>query len=575
MSRIDSPATLWALEFLGQSLREGVRDVVVSPGSRSQSLALVADALSRDPRSGLHLHVAIDERSSGFLALGLSIDSRRPTILVSTSGSAPGHYLPALMEAKHSGIPLIALTADRPEELQGTGANQTTNQVGLFGTVVDRVVEGSVPEGDDQSGAREVARLVCGYALSGAPGGRSGPVQCNVAFREPLSRPISPSEINQLLAHDIDAAQIPGSDVAHSRTITLSPEEGTIVIAGHRAGPQAESLARDLGAPLVAEVHSGAHFGPHLIVAYRELLSDPTWLGQVKRVVTVGRPTLSRQVQALLARAEVVQVVLQRGEPEPANPSRNAEVVDEIVVSKPADNEHSKKWVGPWVVASREILEKQSAQLDPPAPDVDLASAEDMPSRAEFARAELQVFRRALSRRDIALGVWEATWPHDFLMVGSSRMIRELDGVAPGKNIPVWSNRGLSGIDGTIATARGIALSRAQRGESGLTRALLGDVAFLHDAGSLLLDSGEAESSRVQIVVVSDGGGSLFDLLEASQTADRESFDRVMFTPVKVNVEALAEAYSWSYQRVEKLGELSEALGNIARHQIVECVVER
>ena len=341
MSGMESPATDWSLEFFSEALALGLTEVVLSPGSRSQSLALVADALSRQDGCPLRVHVAIDERTAGFLALGISAHSKTPVVLVCTSGSAPGHYLPALLEAKHSGLPLISLTADRPEELRGTGANQTTDQVGLFGTAVERVVDVEAPEGPDGQSGRDVAQLVFHFATEGAPAGRPGPVHCNVAFREPLSRPLEPREVE-------DAArarpQPPAGEFAPRRVREIQPEQGTMVIAGHGAGPDAEAVARALGAPLIAEVHSGAHFGPNLVVSYRELLSDDQWQSPLRRIITVGRPTLSRQVQALLTRGDIEQIVWQRGEVEPANPSGSAEVVDEVRVAQVVDAESSSAW---------------------------------------------------------------------------------------------------------------------------------------------------------------------------------------------------------------------------------------
>jgi len=589
MTASESPATHWSLAFLLGLVERGVRHVVVSPGSRSQALALAAYELSRHPDVSLSVHVSVDERTAGFFGLGLSIHTGQPAVLICTSGSAPAHYLPALLEAKHSGIPLIALTADRPPELQGVGANQTTVQPGMFGPAVHGVLQVNAPEGQesDQAEALERATEAARLAHQGAPGGRPGPVQVNIAFREPLSSPLSTQHIDDVLSAlrdaspDVTAAtNVAGSNTAIPpiRELTLEPQPGTIVIAGHRAGAQAEQLAIDLGAPLIAEVHSGAHFGPHLVVAYRELLDNPPQGVAIERVVCVGRPTLSRQVQASLARTDVEQVVWQRTEPEPANPSGAARIADHIVVANPASRDVARSWVGPWVHASRQLVEAQSEALDPPAPDVALLDSDDMAERSRFAKAEMDVVRRPLTRRQIALEVWQNTWPHDQLVLGSSRMIRECDMAVPGKNISVWSSRGLSGIDGTIATARGIAMARARSGDpatAGITRVVLGDLAFLHDAGSLLLDQGEAEDTRVQVIVVRDGGGSLFDLLEASRTAEVEAFNRVIFTPADAKIEALAGAYGWSYVMAKNHGDLVEALANPAQHLVVDCLVPR
>jgi 2-succinyl-5-enolpyruvyl-6-hydroxy-3-cyclohexene-1-carboxylate synthase len=563
-------ASAWSVQFLASLAHLGVTDVVVSPGSRSQALALAAYDLSIHPDSESSLHVAIDERTAGFLALGLTISTGNPAVLVCTSGSAAGHYLPAVMEAHQSGLPLIVLTADRPSRLIGVGANQTTNHEGMFGEFARH---GESLELSNVTNATENARQAAvelkNLAMTGSTLGRSGPAHLNIRIDDPLSSALEPSDIDSALK---TAALAPSNTVPEAtRTLTLDPQPGTVVIAGHRAGPEAEALARDLGAPLISEVHSGARFGRHLVVAYREVLSSPP--SALTRVVTVGRPTLSREVHTLLSRTDVEQIVWQRAEPEPANPSKEAQVVDEIVVGRPATSDEVGAWVRSWVEASRIIESAQSVALDPADPDVELASG-SMKERAEFAGKEMAVYRKPLTRRDIARQVWQATWPHDALVLSSSRMIRECDAMVPGKKLWVWSNRGLSGIDGTLATARGVSLARARTGATGVTRVLMGDLAFLHDAGSLLLDQGE-EDAWVQVVVVSDGGGSLFDLLEARDTASKDAYERVMFTPASAELEHLASAYGWTYQQVVTLGELAEALMNTSRHHIIECVVER
>jgi len=184
MSGESSPATTWSIAFLTQLARSGAEHIVISPGSRSQALALAADALSRSNAIDLIVHVCIDERTAGFYGLGLAADTGVPTALLCTSGSAPAHYLPALLEAKHSGIPLIALTADRPIELRGVGANQTTDQTGMFGSAVHASIDVVAPVDDAglRRQARSYARDAVARSLSGAAEGRPGPVHSTLPF---------------------------------------------------------------------------------------------------------------------------------------------------------------------------------------------------------------------------------------------------------------------------------------------------------------------------------------------------------------------------------------------------------
>jgi 2-succinyl-5-enolpyruvyl-6-hydroxy-3-cyclohexene-1-carboxylate synthase len=559
-----SPATDWSVAFLGQLVAKGISHVVVSPGARSQALALAALAWERASEGALSVHVVIDERSAAFRALGLALESKRPALCIATSGSAPAHYFPAVLEALHAGVPLIVVAADRPEELHGVGANQTTIQQELFGP---RVPSWTIPA-PDGSGGSDAKRIATEVATAAY---RGGPAYVSVSFREPLSSAIPEGSLvmPEVVVPDLGSSS---EDKNAPDVVSLEPEAGTVVIAGHGAGPRAEALALELGAPLIAEVVSGARFGPHLVPAYRQVLRDEALAGGIQRVVTVGRPTLSREVSSLLGRTDITQIVLKGRELEAANPSRVAQVVDNVVVTRPATQEESALWVKPWVMAGRRLHEAQLAEITPAAPDIEALTSNDPATRSAFATQEMKVLRQSVARESLALAVWEATWPHDRLVLGASRMVRVADSIVPGKNIPVFSNRGLSGIDGTVSTARGIAKASSA---TGVTRVLLGDLALLHDVGSLLVEPGIDDSSRVHLIVANDGGGTIFDELEVSQVASQEDRDRVLLTPHEVSLEALAGAYGWAYRRVNHLGDLAEALSASDARLIVDVAIAR
>ncbi len=531
-----SPASAFATALLGEFVSRGVRDVVLSPGSRSQALGLAA---AQFERAGLlRLRVRIDERSAGFLAIGLAVESRSPVVIVTTSGTAVAELHPAVLEAAHAGVPLILLTADRPAELLGIGANQTTRQAGIFG-VAARSIDVPAPEdgGDhDAAAAALAAEVLAGIA---------GPVHVNLAFREPLSEPV--------LLPDVE----PGTwtPAARVETLELHPHPGTVVVAGSGAGDEAEAAARMLGAPLLAEVASGARFGPNLVPAYRELLVTGNFGDRIERVVVFGHPTLSREAPALIERDGVETIVVRSPGVDDYNPGhRVATFADAVTVADDPDAvEAARSWVGRWVAASRQLLEQEEP--------VGAALTDDYAERAAFARDALAQLRAPVTRRALVEAVWQASWPHDRLVLGASRLIRELDRVAPGKRIPVHSNRGLSGIDGTIATATGIALASQAADEErpGITRVLLGDLALLHDAGSLLAGDGEPRP-RMQVIVGNDGGGTIFDGLEVAATADPALIDRVLLTPQTVDLAALASAYGWEYRLAANRGDLDPAL---------------
>ena len=536
---VESPATAFSVALLEEFVRLGVRDVVLGPGSRSQALALVAAELER--LGQLRLRVRIDERVGGFLALGISVETRRPVILVTTSGTAVANLHPAVLEAHHSGVPLIVITADRPDSLRGIGSNQTTEQPGIFGAAVKRTWDVSAPTGEP--GEADAAAALAREAVARA----SGPVHLNLAFAEPLSSPVT--------LDGFEAEPAPPIETPAPEPLTVTPDAATVVVAGTGAGARAEEVARELGAPLLAEVASGAHFGPNLVVAYRELIASD--LGQtVKRVIVFGHPTLSREVPALIQRDGVETIVVRHASAEDYNPGRRVRTYADalVVTGEPAP----RAWAGQWVAASRALIEPTDT-----APDIEADAG-------THAKAELAAVRAPVTRRTLAEAVWRATWPHDRLVLGASRLIREVDRVVPGKRISVHANRGLAGIDGTISTALGIALSS---GDKGTTRALVGDLTFLHDVGALLFGEGE-ERPRIQVIVGNDGGGTIFDGLEVADSAG-DAFDRVLYTPQHAPIEALAAAYGWEYRRADNRGELDQALTASSGPTIVEVPLPR
>ncbi|WP_460537296.1 2-succinyl-5-enolpyruvyl-6-hydroxy-3-cyclohexene-1-carboxylic-acid synthase [Humibacter ginsengiterrae] len=562
LPRTGNPATDAALVLLTQLVREGLRHIVLSPGSRSQALALVAAELERV--GAIELHVRIDERVGGFLALGIAAETGHPAAIVTTSGTATANLLPAVLEAHHSNLPMLVLTADRPSELRGIRSNQTTVQAGMYGAAVRRALDVGAPTG--AAGETDAYTHLTRQAWSAALD-ETGPVHLNLAFREPLSVAVPDlSAFASELRSEGEGVEPPSGPRPHPAALgrphlALTTGPRTIVIAGNAAGPAAEELARAGGWPLIAEASSGSRFGPNLVVAYRRLLRDPEFGGRVQRAVVFGHPTLSREVPAILKRDELEVVVVAPVGEEVYDPARSARIAASAEAA--SSDEDARAWVGRWVFASRALLEEDAqASADHVAPDVEAGRSHSPEQRLAFAKTELAAVRAPVTRRMLVEALWRFTWPHDRLMLGASRLIRDLDAVVPGKKIRVHANRGLAGIDGTIATALGIALAaeRASGGQAtGATRVLLGDLALLHDVGSLLFGDGERRPT-VQVVVGNDGGGTIFDSLEVAATAPADAMRRVLTTPQPVSVAALAEAYGWGYRLVQTRGELDQAL---------------
>jgi 2-succinyl-5-enolpyruvyl-6-hydroxy-3-cyclohexene-1-carboxylate synthase len=606
--------------LLSAFVREGVHDVVVAPGSRSQALALAAAELERV--GAIRLHVRIDERAAAFLALGTAVESGRPAVVVTTSGTAVANLHPAVLEAHHSGVPLIVCSADRPAELRGIRSNQTTMQPGIFAGAVRLERDVAAPEGEPGEAdaatrlAREAVAAALGRDAAGEPVPHpgAGPVHLNLQYREPLSAVITLDDPPVSRADFETRPASPGAPQSTGALIEHGPR--TVVVAGAGAGPSAEQFARDGGWPLFAEVTSGAHFGPNLVLAYRELLREPGFGDLVERVVVFGHPTLSREVPALVQRDGVETIAVAPSGIEWFNPGRRVQRFERAVRAVGAAPRErgadERAWVGRWVHASRALVAAGMPNAASVQSGIDeTGHVSDFAAQREYMRAQLASVRAPVTRRMLVDAVWAATWPHDRLLLGASRLIRDADRAVPGRRITVHANRGLSGIDGTVGTALGIAIasqsdaphpSRVEerrpqddasrnpaseqhgfetplRGSStsvsGVTRALVGDLTLLHDVGSMLLGEGEPRP-RLQLIVGNDGGGTIFDALEVAGTAPREAFDRVQFTPQHVDLAALAAAYGWGYTRAATRGELDEALtGRLDGPQLLEVPLER
>lgn len=516
------PAIDTARQVLAGLIVAGVREIVLSPGSRSAPLAYAA--AEAEAAGVLRIHVRIDERSAGFLALGLSQGSQTPVALIATSGTAIGELLPAIMEANHTATPLLVLSADRPDELLGTGASQSTDQKQLFGTHVRTVL--NVPAGADPSQALTDALS----ALAGAATRPGGPVQLNLQFRDPLTPGPTDTVANQRWT-ELDAALWQQSAQPVNWSVPEGLEERrTVVVAGHDTGGEAQAFARQLGLPLFAEPSSNARFSAHAIGHYRPLLA--VGAAQIERVVLFGRPTLSRPVGRLLADPAVTTAIWQ---PTPVSwyePGRRRE----RIISTPT-----------------ELLSFAGK-----APEHWLRSWQELDAQALAVCEELYGSEQ-LTGPSVAQTVWSTV--NGPLLLGSSNIIRDFDlcaAPAAAASGQVFANRGLAGIDGTISTGLGLALATGKP-----TVSIMGDITFLHDASAMLWTPGEP-APDLDVVVYNDGGGAIFSTLEHGQVAESgrygQAVERLFATPQNVQLQPLAIAYGWDYQQASTQAELRQVL---------------
>ncbi len=498
---------------VGGLIQAGVTDLVVAPGSRNAPLSFAAyDAAEAGL---LRLHTRIDERSAGFLAVGLARGGARAAVTC-TSGTAVANLHPAVLEAAHAGLPLFVVTADRPARLRGTNANQTTDQVGVFGPLVPTL---------DVDGRD--------WLMAWA---EEGPVHLNLQLDDPLL----PED-----RWDLSGIQPPVRE-RWDRPAPGSPLEAgprTVVVAGDEAGPPARVLAQDGGWPLFAEPTSGSRTGDNALRCYRLLLDGE--LGQrIERVIVLGRPTLSRPVTRLLGRDDVEVLDLAPAGVWSDRPFASTRLDAIPAVDRPDD----PGWLDEWRAADASVARKL---------DVLLAAEGTTP-------------------HGVAAVVSNAVPPGGLLFVGASSAIRDLDLMvakyAVGDRRKVIANRGLSGIDGTVSSAIGAALGRPH-GPRNL--ALMGDVTFLHDSNGLVLGPDEPRPD-LTIVVVNDDGGSIFTMLEQGDPAYADRYERLFGTPHGVDIGSLCAASRTPHWQVESLVELAHALdspnGGI---EVVEVVVRR
>ncbi|UGU00784.1 2-succinyl-5-enolpyruvyl-6-hydroxy-3-cyclohexene-1-carboxylic-acid synthase [Mycobacterium intracellulare] len=518
-----NPSTTQARVVVDELIRGGVRDVVLCPGSRNAPLAF---ALQDADRSGrIRLHVRIDERTAGYLAIGLAIAAGAPVCVAMTSGTAVANLGPAVVEANYARVPLIVLSANRPYELLGTGANQTMEQLGYFGTQVRATISlGLAEDAPERLAAHNATwRSATCRVLAAATGSRTanaGPVQFDIPLREPLVP--DPEPRGAVLPPGRPGGRpwtyTPPVTFDQPLEIDLTPD--TVVIAGHGAGTH-PALAQ---LPTVAEPTAPAPENPLHPLALPLL--------RPKQVIMLGRPTLHRPVSALLADPKVPVFALTTG-PRWPDVSGNSQATGTRAVTTGAPN---PAWLHRCAETNRHANDAVRGQL----------AAHPLTTGLHVAAA-----------------VADALRPGDQLVLGASNPVRDAALVGLDTHgIRVRSNRGVAGIDGTVSTAIGAALAHERVGDPdnpARTVALIGDLTFVHDSSGLLIGPTEPTPRRLTIVVSNDNGGGIFELLEQGDPRFSDVSSRIFGTPHDVDVGALCRAYHVESRQIE-VDELHAAL---------------
>lgn len=540
------PSTAQAEVLVDELVRSDVRDVVLAPGSRNAPLAFALHRASE--RGELRLHVRIDERSAGFLALGLAARRGSPAAVACTSGTAAANLHPAVSEAYHSGTGLILLTADRPPELRAAGANQTIDQNRLYGAEVRYFHEFAVAE--DRAGQNAYWRSQVCRAVRASRGGElaGGPVHVNIPFREPLVPSGDSAWCESLAGRPDGSCWLLNADEGTPGAALAIPaaQRGIVLVAADLAPEAAERVddwARRSGWPVLAETGGVGLPGGAGIGTGMWLLNLPEFLreNRPEQVICVGRPTVFRQVQALLADSGVDVLLVHE---DPVHWPAPAHDVREVARTfGPPASQTDPKWLTAWQRADQKASAVLDAALD----------AEDWP-------------RGPVLARDLV----EALPAGSMLALGSSNPTRDVALAARSRpDVRVHRNRGVAGIDGTVSTALGAALAH-----DGPAYALLGDLTFLHDANGLLLGP-EEQRPDLSIVVVNDDGGGIFSLLEQGDPEHAGSFERVFGTPHGTDLARLCAAHGVPHVQVGQKSELVEVLRGQSGLRVVEVRADR
>src|SRR6201986_2002194 len=510
-----NPSTTQARVVVDELIRGGVRDVVLCPGSRNAPLAFALQDADRAGR--VRLHVRIDERTAGFLAIGLAIAAGTPVCVAMTSGTAVANLGPAVVEANYAREPLIVLSGHRPYELLGTGANQTMEQLGYFGTQVRATISLGLAEDaperlDSLNATWRSATCRVLVAATGSRTANAGPVHFDIPLREPLVPDREPHGAVTPQGRPGGKPWTYTPPVSFDQPLDIDLTPDTVVIGGHGAGTRPELAPL----PTVAEPTAPPPANPLHPLALPLL--------RPQQVVMLGRPTLHRPVSALLADPSVPVYALTTG-PRWPDVSGNSQATGTRAVTS---GEPNPAWLKRCAEANRHAIEAVRAQL----------AAHPLTTGLHVAAALTDALR-----------------PGDPLVLGASNPVRDAALVGLDTHgVRVRSNRGVAGIDGTVSTAIGAALAHESSGGAdspARTVALIGDLTFVHDSSGLLIGPTEPTPRNLTIVVSNDNGGGIFELLEQGDPRFSDVSSRIFGTPHDVDVGALCRAYHVESRQIE------------------------
>lgn len=521
--------------FASELYAYGVREVVISPGSRSTPLAIAFEA---HPNIKTWIHP--DERSAAFFALGLIKGSERPVAILCTSGTAAANYTPAIAESQISRIPLIVLTSDRPHELRSVGAPQAINQVNMFANYIN--FQFDMPVAD---GSQEMLNTI-NYQMQIASqylyGPHRGPIHFNLPFREPLTPDLEMTE-NLKSEHKILPHYQKNIDIQDIKNI-LKDKKGLIIVGDmqHQAVDQILTYATIHDLPILADPLSQLrkYNHPNVVTTY-DLLYRSHLNIDADFIIRVGKPVISKKLNQWLTRTNAFQILVQNNDkidvfPTPPHISYEISANDffRSLVNEPTVKR--KDWIERW-----QSIEAQSRK----AITQHMSQATD---ESAFVSTLIQKFTK-----------------DDALFVSNSMPIRDVDNLLFDSEVEVYANRGANGIDGVISTALGMAVHKK-------VTLLIGDLAFYHDMNGLLM--AKLNDIHINVVILNNDGGGIFSYLP-QKTAAEQYFERLFGTPTGLNFEYTAMLYDFSFKRLDNITDFSQVSFSNMNSYIYEILTNR
>jgi len=522
----------------------GVEDVVISPGSRSTPISMLVNE-----HPSLNGRIAVDERGAGFFALGIAKSTKKPTALICTSGTAAANYFPAIAEAKESRIPLIVITADRPHELRDVGAPQAMNQLGMYGNFVKQFIELALPEANE--GMYQYVRTAINRLYKSTMTAPKGPVHINVPVREPLVPNFEIEDLFQagkrsevMYTHTIQTNATLALQMSEQIMDKISGKEKGLLVCGpytdETALPKIVQLGEKLGFPIICDPLSNARsmkqISNHLIDAYDTFLRFDNMKEELEAdiIIRFGAMPVSKAFTQYIKRTDnVEQYVIDEGElwRDPTLQANTMISCSDIafcdaLLELPIDrNVISNEWLEKWT----SINQKTKVGL-----------MEAKKSDELFEGKIVQLLEKYMPESSM-------------IFVGNSMPIRDVDTffTVNDKNIEIAGNRGVNGIDGTIATALGMATTGKD------VYLLVGDLTFYHDMNSLVLS--KLHNLPITVILINNNGGGIFSFLP--QSKEEKHFETLFGTPLGIEFEHATRLFGGEHYKIENWDQFINLMG--------------